>query len=59
LTKKNAQLRVEEKKKKKGSREHRTPANPPKKPTHKAQSGGYAGVQPFREIKKRGIGSKV
>jgi hypothetical protein len=41
--KKNAQLRVEEKKIKK---EHCTAANPPQKPTHKAQRGGYAGVQP-------------
>ena len=32
--------------------EHRTAANPPQKPTHKAQRGGYAAVQPFHEIKK-------
>jgi hypothetical protein len=25
--------------------EHRTAANPPQKPTHKAQRGGYAAVQ--------------
>jgi hypothetical protein len=33
--------------------EHRTAANPPQKPTHKAQSGGYAAVQPFDEIKQK------
>jgi hypothetical protein len=41
------------KKKIKGSREHRTAANPPQKPTHEAQSGGYAAVQSFSETKKK------
>jgi hypothetical protein len=55
LTKKNAQLRVEEKKIKKEryDAEHRTAANPPQKPTHEAQRGGYASVQPFCTMKKK------
>jgi hypothetical protein len=40
------------KNKKKGISEHRTAANPPQKPTHEAQSGGYALVQPFGASKK-------
>jgi hypothetical protein len=39
-------------KKRKGSREYCTAANPPQKPTHKAQRGGYAAVQPFHKNKK-------
>jgi hypothetical protein len=45
LTKK-AQLYVDRKKIKiKEIAEHRTAANPPQKPTHEAQCGGYAAVQ--------------
>jgi hypothetical protein len=61
LTKKNAQLRVEEKNKKKEryDAEHRTAANPPPKAhTQKPNGGGYAAVQPFCDIKK-GIRSKT
>jgi hypothetical protein len=40
-------------KKRKDITEHRTAANPPQKPTHKAQRGGYAAVQPFSATKKK------
>jgi hypothetical protein len=55
LTKKihNYVLKKKNKKKRKGIREHRTAANPPQKPTHKAQSGGYAAVQPLAASKKK------
>jgi hypothetical protein len=43
---------TEKKKKKNVFMEHRTAANPPQKPTHKAQRGGYAAVQSFAETKK-------
>jgi hypothetical protein len=41
------------KKKRKNVVEHHTAANPPQKPTHKAQRGGYAAVQPFGASKKK------
>jgi hypothetical protein len=47
-----AQLDEEKKIKKEHCIEHRTAANPPQKPTHEAQRGGYAAVQTFRETKK-------
>jgi hypothetical protein len=39
--------------------EHRTAANPPQKPTHKAQSGGYAAVQSFDAMKKKPRSSTI
>jgi hypothetical protein len=47
--------KIKKNKKREGSREHRTPANPPQKPTHKAQCGWYAGVQPFPATKKNAV----
>jgi hypothetical protein len=49
----NYVLKKKKRKKRKVYAEHRTAANPPQKPTHKARCGGYAAVQPFCVIKKK------
>ena len=52
LDKKKPNYVLKKKEKRKNGGEHRTAANPPQKPTHKAQSGGLTAVQPFAATKR-------